>query len=225
MPEGQQILEIIERAARTCYKSEPQGDPAGFVRKLLNMRHESTIEHVSATVRFVVDRAATHELVRHRLASFSQESTRYVDYTREDKSQGHCQFIIPPWCNLEPGTYAIDRELGCSGATFLREGQLLSLFLVPGEHIWLYGMATAECQYQALRQACSWSPQQARSVLPNSTKTEIVVTANLREWRHIFKLRTSKAAHPQMREVMIPLLAEFQVRVPVLFEDIQPGGQ
>lgn len=226
MPEGKQILETIERAARTCYKSEPQGDPAGFVRKLLNMKHESTIEHVSATVRFVVDRGVSHELVRHRLASFSQESTRYCDYTREDKSQGHCQFIIPPWCSLEPGVYDQCRRSEDDGWDFKRDGEWIwSRAKKPPEwsvalDYWLFAMSEAETKYKALRQQ-GWSPQQARSVLPNSTKTEIVVTANLREWRHILRLRTSKAAHPQMQEVMIPLLSEFKQRVPVLFEDIR----
>jgi thymidylate synthase (FAD) len=225
---GEEALRIIELAGRTCYKSEPRGDPAGFVRGIVKRGHESVIEHVSLTIRFIMDKAVTHELVRHRLASFSQESSRYVDYTREDKTGGHCQFIIPPWCNLEPGVYTIAeriiKELDGSvfGSTqFQRDGEWVEFSdFVPDEQ-WLAAMANAEQSYQILRKS-GWTPQQARSVLPNSTKTEIVMTANLREIRLILKLRTAKAAHPQMREIMIPLLAELKNRIPVLFEDINP---
>lgn len=163
----------------------------------------------------------SHELVRHRLAAYSQESTRYVDYTREDKSQGHCQFVIPPWCKIEPGTYTTQED--DAAVWVLKDG--VDVNLDPQSHAWVCAMAQAERFYQALRKTHNWSPQQARGVLPNSTKTEIVMTANMREFRHLFQLRTSKAAHPQMREVMFPLLEEFRQRVPVLFDDIHPDDQ
>lgn len=252
IPTGNEILNRIEKAGRTCYKSEDSHDKQveklldddtfnpdlrviigdtrrdkahqkvseNFVRMLLNKKHESTIEHVSATVRFIVDRGVTHELVRHRLASFSQESTRYVDYTGT-KTSGHCQFIIPPWCDLKPGVYTQEQTDG--GLDFWKcdEEWVDTNDLGEGcsAYTWLWAMHDAERYYQGLR-SHAWTPQQARSVLPNSTKTEIVVTANMREWRKIFELRASEAAHPQMREVMIPLLNEFKARVPVLFEDI-----
>jgi len=258
LPPGDEVIARIERAARTCYKSDMAheiaaqkllrdlkflpGDPdksrrimadlqvtEAFVRKLLQMGHESTIEHVSATVRFIVDRGVAHELVRHRLAAYSQESTRYVDYTRDDKSQGHCQFIIPPWCNLKPGVYTTEHRIvegpeagSVSGnLCFKCDGEWVEFPEFAPDKQWLAAMMDAERFYQSLRKV-GWSPQQARSVLPTSTKTEIVMTANLREFRHIFRMRTSPAAHPQMREVMIPLLAEFRARVPVLFDDVFP---
>jgi len=220
---GQEALDAIERAARTCYKSEPAGDPGAFVRMLIKRGHESTLEHVGFTVRFVVDRGVSHELVRHRLASFSQESTRYVDYTGQ-KSGGHCQFIIPSWLPTGLGEGFWEAWDGhyrrCYG---ISDPLVQDLLVTPEDPLryWLDAMLQAEMSYQILRNR-EWSPQYARSVLPNSTKTEIVVTANYREWRHIFNLRTAKASHPQMREVMLPLLAEMKEKTPVLFDDL--GG-
>lgn len=199
------IPQFIEKAGRTCYKSEDKiTDQSAdeFVARIINMGHESVIEHVSISVRFIVDRGVSHELVRHRLASFSQESTRYCDYGKGE----HVTFIIPPWCkSLEP------RELS-------RHDIMWSMR--PCEEMWLGAMLNAEETYQGLRKE-GWIPQQARSVLPNSLKTEVVMTCNLREWRLVFKQRTSKAAHPQMREVMIPLLGQFQRLLPVVFNDIK----
>lgn len=197
--DGMEMLKRIERAGRTCYKSEGKitADSApAFVKKILGMGHESVIEHEKVTARIVCDRGVTHEIVRQRLASYSQESTRYCDYHK----QGEIQVIDP--CFWHP-----------NGKDLPTEKQQACL------HIWADAMVHAERAYNALRDAGA-SPQEARSVLPNSLKTEIVWTANLREWRLIFKLRTSKKAHPQMREVMIPMLAEFKSRIPVVFDDI-----
>ena len=193
-------LELIELAGRTCYKSEDRigpGTAEKFVQMVLKRGHESVIEHSMATVRFIVDRGVSHELVRHRLCAFSQESTRYCNYS------GGVTFVIPPWVNIQPGEYGKNRHLPSD----------------PSDAVWYFTMIDAEVRYQALLKN-GWTPQQARSVLPNSLKTEIVVTANFREWRHIFKLRCSQAAHPQMREVMIPLRDEFRNRIPVLFDGI-----
>jgi thymidylate synthase (FAD) len=178
------VLTQVERAGRTCYKSEPQGDPSAFVRKLAKMGHHSVLEHAHFSIRFVTDRGVTHELVRHRLAAYSQESTRYCDYS------GEMEFIRPVWCDLQTGSVM--------------------------DKYWELTMQDAEKSYHHLRQR-GWSPQQARAVLPNSLKTEIVMTANLREWRHVLALRASKAAHPQIRELMIPLLKELQGLLPELF--------
>ena len=186
--DGAEILKRIEKAGRTCYKSEDritEQSAKGFVRKLIERRHESVLEHESITVRFVCDRGVSHEIVRHRLASYSQESQRYVRYN------GDIEFINPRMPNAK--AYEAWKKL-CERAEETYK-ELLS-----------YGV----------------QPQQARSVLPNSTKTEIVMTANLREWRHFLKLRTAKAAHPQMRELTVPLLKELQERIPVVFDDIQP---
>lgn len=154
-------------------------------------------KHYYSSVRFICDRGVSHELVRHRIAAFSQESTRYCAYG------GGVTFIIPPWVDVEPGDYPTLGSLPARGA----------------EWRWLTSMKYAEENYQCLLQD-GWSPQQARSVLPNSLKTEIVMTANLREWRHVFGLRAGKAAHPQMRELMIPLSREFSLRFPAIFADI-----
>ena len=144
----------------------------------------------------------SHELVRHRLCSFSQESTRFVDYKNE------CTFVIPPWLDIKEGNYSFTNK---TRSDSLDEGSLA----------WFHAMIYAESCYLSLVDN-NWTPQQARSVLPNSTKAEIIMTTNFREWRHIFKLRCSKAAHPQMREIMLPLLKECQERIPIIFDDI--GG-
>ena len=161
-----------------------------FIARIVKSGHESVIEHASATVRFVCDRGVTHELVRHRLASYSQESTRYANYA-QDRFGSEITVIRP---------------------CFWREGS-------PEYAIWLAAMESAERTYLALVQAGA-KPQEARSVLPNSLKTEIVMTANMREWRHVFRLRCDAPAHPQIREVMLPLLGEFHERLPVLFTDL-----
>ena len=217
------ILKTIEAAGRTCYKSEGKitCDSAGpFVKKIAQVhKHESVIEHGSATVRFVIDRGVSHELVRHRLAAYSQESTRYVDYSENSKNGiNHCQFILPLWCkDIAPGivTNVEDHYAYIENTDGLEQGYAINV----GTRTWLESMMRIEQDYNELRKI-GWAPQQARAVLPNSTKTEVVMTANLREWRHVFKMRTSKAAHPQIREVMVPLLAEFQKHLPELFEDI-----
>jgi len=189
--DGEQILKNLERYGRTCYKSEDKitsGSARRFVMTILKSGHESVIEHEKVTVRIVCDRGVTHEIVRHRIAAYSQESTRYCNY----RSRG-VQVI-------EPFFFAGDDKK---------------------YQIWLDAMSACEGAYNALIEAGA-SPQEARSVLPNSLKTEIVISYNLREWRHFFRLRCSRRAHPQMREVTIPLLKEFQQKIPVIFDDIFP---
>ena len=192
--DGAGMLKRIEKAGRTCYKSEDritEESAKSFVQKLIERGHESVLEHESITVRFICDRGISHEIVRHRLANFSQESTRYCNYSN-DRFGSELTFIKPCFFKEKKGAY-------CS---------------------WYNSMDFAECAYfDMLDDGCT--PQEARSVLPNSTKTEIVMTANLREWRHFLKLRTAKAAHPQMRELTVPLLKELQERIPVVFDDIK----
>ena len=191
---GVEILKRIEKAGRTCYKSEDritEESAKVFVRKLIERGHESVLEHASITVRFICDRGVSHEIVRHRLASYSQESTRYCNYSGDKFGNGLT--VIKP-CFLDEGTGAYAS--------------------------WITAMRLANVLYSdMLAEGCT--PQEARAVLPNSTKTEIVMTANLREWRHFLKLRTSTAAHPQMRELTVPLLHELQERIPVVFDDIK----
>jgi len=201
-------LQLMELAGRTCYKSEERITPESapkFAESIMKRGHESVIEHTSATVRFICDRGVSHEIVRHRLASYSQESTRYCDY-----EGGHVAFVIPPWCRILPGVpYICTDDASLKTLTEANDA----------ESFWLYSMQLAEINYKKLREL-GWRPEQARSVLPNSLKTEIVMTANLREWRHFFKLRTAKAAHPQMREVAIPLLEKMKACIPVIFDDL-----
>ena len=192
--DGAEILKRIEKAGRTCYKSEDritEESAKVFVRMLIERGHESVLEHESITVRFVCDRGISHEIVRHRLASYSQESTRYCNYGN-DRFGSELTFIKPCFFKEKKGAY-------CS---------------------WYNSMDFAECAYfDMLDDGCT--PQEARSVLPSSTKTEVVMTANLREWRHFLKLRTASAAHPQMRELTVPLLKELQAWIPVVFDDIK----
>lgn len=196
--DGQAILRKIELIARTCYKSEDKitdESAPKMVAALIKRGHEAMLEHVSFSVKFVVDRGISHELVRHRVASFAQESTRYCNYGRDDKD---VTFILP---------------------FFLK-------YKSPGWEAWLNTMKSAEEEYLKMLEL-GYTPQEARSVLPNSLKTEIVMTANLREWRHFFKLRAGDAtgaAHPQMKEVTIPLLEELKTLIPVVFDDIKVGG-
>jgi thymidylate synthase (FAD) len=206
LDDGDEILARIERAGRTCYKSEDRITPDSakeFVAMILERGHHSVIEHEYMTVRFICDRGVTHELVRHRLVAYSQESTRYCNYSKG--KFGRVITVIEP-CFWDK------KEAAKKGVKDVYRDKY---------KMWKAACMYAQDYYNILIEAGA-SPQEARSVLPNSLKTEIVTTANLREWRHIFTLRTSKAAHPQMREIMVPLLEEVKSRVPVLFDDITP---
>lgn len=192
-PDGTTLLQKIELAGRVCYKSEAKitSDSAfGFVRRILESGHESVLEHEKLSVRIICDRGVSHEIVRHRIASYSQESTRYCNYSL-NKYQNELTFIRPFFWNGDPEKFCI----------------------------WEKTMAILERSYLDLI-AKGASPQEARSVLPNSLKTEIVVTMNIREWRHFFKLRASSAAHPQMQEIAVPMLKTFKETIPVVFDDI-----
>jgi len=207
-------LMTIECAGRTCYKSEERmidgHSSKEFVRMLLKRGHEAMIEHAYASYRVVCDRGVTHEIVRHRLCSYAQESTRYCNYS------GGVTFIIPRWMGMIEGEYLVN----ILRRTVHVNGVLKSWHFSSPETTWLESMTHCEEAYKSLL-ADKWTPQQARSVLPNSLKTEIVITTNLREWRHFFKLRTAKAAHPQMREVADMLLKDMRERIPVIFEDVE----
>jgi thymidylate synthase (FAD) len=187
------ILRYIEVAGRTCYKSEDkitQESSKGFVKGIIKSGHHSVIEHISITVRFICDRGISHELVRHRLAAFSQESTRYANYSK-DKFGNEITVIKPVFWSEESEAYGF----------------------------WLTAMKNAEDAYLNLLKTGA-KAEEARSVLPNSLKTEVVMTCNLRQWRHVLNLRCSKAAHPQIREIMFPLLKELHEKIPVVFDDL-----
>ena len=188
------LLSLIELAGRTCYKSESkitEDSAEKFVRNILKRGHEAVIEHGSVTVRFTCDRGVSHEIVRHRLASYCQESTRYCNYSK-DGFGGEITVIEPSWCS---------------------EGD-------PAYEVWKKACQRAELAYFDLM-SIGCSTQESRSVLPNSLKTEVVMTANMREWRHFLRLRTASAAHPDMREVAKMLLTEMKNRYPVFFEDFE----
>lgn len=204
-------LERIERAGRTCYKSEDKitdESAPQFAQMLIKRGHEAMIEHGGASVKFVTNRGVTHEIVRHRLCAFGQESTRYVNYGGSDIA-----FILPVWFG-----------------TRVPLGQPINpdhLRMDPKDRMtaderWMLSILESEETYGHLLRA-GWRPEQAREVLPNSLKTEIVVTANYREWRHIFKLRalgTTGKPHPQMQALMLPVLEDFREALPALFGDL-----
>lgn len=219
--DGLQILKNIERAGRTCYKSESkitEESAAKFIEMLIDKGHESVLEHQSISVLFVCDRGVSHEIVRHRIASFSQESTRYCNYAKKNFGK-EITFIAPLWIRQERINFV--NEQGFSSGLGLLSENRTECFYRPDEQFYFAALHHAEQAYFDLINQ-GWEPQKARSVLPNSLKTEIVVTANLREWRTIFKQRTSPAAHPQMRELMYPLLFELKSEIPIIFNDIQP---
>lgn len=193
--DGTKIQIEIERYARNCYKSEGKTgqleDTIKFVRHLLHIKgHEGICDHHVITVRVICDRGVSHELVRHRIAAYLQESTRYCDYAKA----GEIQVIEPPGITGDQRSW------------------------------WIHGVKSAEEAYNGMRKDGA-SPQIARSVLPNSLKTEIIMTLNLTSWRNFFKKRTSQAAHPQMREIARPMLLAFKRRLPVIFEDITFPGE
>ena len=193
LKDGNQILKNIEKFVRICYKSEnyiTDESSLSFINKIVKSGHESVIEHEKVTAKIICDRGVSHEIVRHRIASYSQESTRYCNYSN-NKFGNELTFIKPFFWEDDIEKY----------------------------DIWLSAMQAAEVKYLELI-SLGAKPEEARSVLPNSVKTEIVVTMNLREWRHFFKLRTSLRAHPQMRQIAIPLLDEFRSKIPVVFDDI-----
>lgn len=194
--DGEEILKHIERCGRVCYKSEHKITDTShvtFMRNIVNRGHEAVLEHYSISVKFVCDRGVSHEIVRHRMASYCQESTRYCNYSKDDFC-GEITVIAPNFLEENSSTW----------------------------EAWKEGCQAAEHKYFVLLDI-GLTPQEARSVLPNSLKTEVVMTANLREWRHFFKLRTASAAHPQIREIAIPLLADFKRQIPVVFDDIVIG--
>lgn len=189
------IYQTIETAGRTCYKSEAKITPdsaAKFVRNVVKNQHEAMLEHASLTVRFTVDRGVSHEIVRHRMASYAQESTRYCRYENEIT-------VIRP--------------------DVPSDAEWLDSFLTN----WTEAMEVSEQCYLNMLEA-GVPPEWARSVLPNSLKTEIVVTMNMREWRHFFKLRAvgvTGKPHPQMSEVAVPLMHEMQKELPEIFGDLE----
>lgn len=188
------MLINIEKAGRTCYKSESKITPTSaseFITMIIKRGHESVLEHEKISVRVICDRGVTHEIVRHRIGSYSQESTRYCNYAGKDM-----EFINPCfWNDKENGQHEYSR------------------------HVWEHHLKNCEDLYNELIDNGA-TPQEARSILPNSLKTEIVITYNLRQWRWFFKKRCAKDAHPQMQEIANMILTEFKKRLPEVFRNI-----
>ena len=205
--DGDEILRQIERIGRTCYKSEyriTDESAKPFVANLIKRGHEAMLEHCIVSVRFYIDRGCSHEVVRHRIGvAFAQESTRYCSYTKTQFG-GEVTYIDIS------GGMAEDSRVSALSAE-----QQDAIY-----QEWLAACADAERHYMKMLELGA-TPQIARAALNNSTKTELVVTMNLREWRHFFKLRTAPNAHPQMREVTVPLLKDFRHMIPVVFDDIE----
>ena len=190
------VYKHLEECGRICYRSEhkiTEDSYKKFLQNIISRKHEAVLEHVSLTVKVICDRGVSHEIVRHRVASYCQESTRYCNYANE-RFDGECSFIMPT---------------GFDNPTEIHKYEA-----------WREAMEIAEAKYKELLEL-GCTPQMARSVLPNSLKTELVMTANIREWRHFLKLRTSAAAHPDMRVVAM-MIGDCLKRVfPILFEDIR----
>lgn len=192
-PDWNLLLKHLETCGRICYKSEQKivaNSANGFIKKIINLGHESVLEHAGFTVKFTCDRGISHQIVRHRLASYSQESTRYCNYINKEFGSEIC--VIKPF--------------------FFDEKS-------ENYKIWYEACLQSEKKYFALIKNGA-KPEEARSVLPNSLKTDLVMTANMREWRHFLKLRTAPEAHPQIRQLSIILLNKLLERANVLFADI-----
>lgn len=187
------IFRHLELCIRNCYKSEDKITPDSaekMIRKIIELNHEAMLEHFSITVQLTTDIGVYKDLTRHRIASFAIESTRYCNYSK-GKFGSELTVIEPP--ELVSGTPAYD--------------------------IWFRAMEQAEKAYNALAES-GYKADVCRMVLPHSVKASVIMTANIREWRHIFKLRTAKAAHPTVQQTMKILLREMKEKLPVLFDDI-----
>jgi thymidylate synthase (FAD) len=225
-----QALRRIEFAARVSHRSEDMQTEVSaekFIRAVvLGHGDWSVVEHVSTSVEMLVDRGITHEIVRHRIASYTQESTRFVNYAKKMPPS----FIYPKpeveceWCLDEGEAPESFSDISERHHDPWLHGKHYPFSKCPYEPSWLCAIQSAEDEYRNLLDL-KWRPQEARSVFPNALSSKIIVTMNLRSWRQFFLMRTSKEAHPQMRQVTIPLLAEFKKLVPVLYEDIEPESR
>lgn len=191
--DGDAILKHLELCIRNCYKSEDKIEPGSaekMIKKIIELKHEAMLEHFAVTVRLITDLGVYKDITRHRIASFAIESTRYCNYSK-GKFGGELTVMEPPV--LQKGT--------------------------PEYDLWLQTMETIEKNYNALANM-GYKADVCRMLLPHSVKASVVMTANLREWRHIFKLRTAKAAHPTVQSIMKKVLAEFKRQIPLVFDDI-----
>lgn len=213
-PDADQLLNLIETAYRICYRSEPNGNRDAFIKSKISAGHESPLEHANISIIVTTNRGVTHEIVRHRIASYCQESTRYCNYAK-DKFDNQITFIRPEWCSEDIlGTWNESR--------YTEYASGLESNISKYEVSWLRDCLTTEANYLKII-SDGYLPQQARDVLNNSVATKIMITMNIREWRHFFKLRaigTTGKPHPEMQQFTIPMLIEFKRIIPVVFDDL-----
>lgn len=191
--DGVKIMKRIERACRTCYRSEGKITEDSYkklIKNCITSGHESVLEHEKVTVRIYSDIGSYKDLTRHRFASFSVESTRYCSYDK-DKYGNEIAIMNP--------VYIEDKEL---------------------YEVWKKTMEEMEKGYMEMKRLGA-STDMCREVLPHSTAGEYTMTANIREWKHILKLRTNKRVHPSIRQVLIPLLKYFKEQMPEIFDDVE----
>ena len=205
---GDTMLKMLERVARTCYKSEDKitdntDSAKRLLKTILTNRHASMLEFVNVTVKFTCSIGCAREITRHRIGSYSQESTRYCNYA-QDKFDNQLTFIIPEWANLEEGEY---------------HSMEVSEINDDKEYVFTRACLAADGAYTALMDG-NCKPEQAREVLPLCTKTEINVQYNLREWMHFFELRCSNHAHPEIRNLAKTVLKEFHDKIPLIFDEL-----
>ena len=204
-----EIVGRIATVARTCYKSEdlatPEKDKA-LIKRLIDSKHDAMLEFVDITVKFTTSIGITREIIRHRVASYANESTRYCDYSK-DKFNNEITFIIPSHIDVPEGDYDY------------QNGDWVDADIGSDISDWLFVLNHAQTTYRLLRNK-GWKAEQAREVLPMSTKSELCMKANLREWRHFFSLRCSKAAHPDIRVLALDLLKQMHEKIPVIFDDL-----
>lgn len=224
----------VEAAARVSHRSEAEQSETTTERFInaVVLKHGdwSVVEHVTATVEFLVDRGVTHEIVRHRLFSYTQESTRFVNYAKRMPPSFVYPIVkdgIPVECNMclsevNDGPLPIDESMNAQHCEPWVHG--LDDQKCAYEPAWLCSIRHAEDEYRNLLDI-GWRPQEARSVFPNALASKLIMTGNLRCWRHFFQMRTTVEAHPQMRQVTIPLLAQFKQAVPLIFDDLQPDAR
>jgi len=229
---SKEVYQFIEKIGRTCYKSESgitDNSSTEFVKMILMRGHLSVLEHVSLTARIILDRGISHELVRHRLASYSQESTRYCNY----KKDGNLIFVAPHWLLSMLNSLPLE-EITFKNVDTIVSRMRTEYFTKNKTHIsnkekeriidFLNICMQSELYY--LKQVdAGHKPEDARGGLVHHIKTEIVMTANLRNWLHVFSLRTSKFAHPDMREIMNMLYSNFMFNFPTVaqFSEMERG--
>ena len=211
-----EVMAHLTKCGNVCYRAESE-DHEAFVRKLIRNGHESVLEHFSITMHVVTDRGISHEFVRHRIASYSQESTRFCNYTK-DKFGGHIAFILPDKMDNK----TLIGEAGTAEQIALRHSEVLT----KDEFTWLYMMGELERAYNSLIEQ-GWTPQNARDVLPTDVKTELYITMNIREWRHFLWLRfvgTKGTPHPKMRKLASKIFWLLYEYLPICFEDIHSAA-